>query len=216
LPIGKIKAVRGEVLVFHRDPAVGYMVRAGLPLYAGDIIQTGETGWITCRLVDHCQIALMSRTTLAILQSNYNFARKTSASFLQIKQGSARFKLMPLPDLTSYEFRVETETARIMTNNADFVVRADPEITEITTFDNSRLEVGGMSAPEDTLILSDFQRTIVRKEMFSKTVDAVSREEAEAMMAEFHLTPRTNLFAAGPKSFRKNELNDGTQGEEIP
>lgn len=216
LPVGKIKAVRGEALVFHRGLAVGYRLRTGLPLYQGDIIRTGETGWISCRLVDRCQIALMSQTTFAILQSNYNSARKTSASFLQLKQGSTRFKLMPLPDLTSYEFKVETETAHMVTGNADFVVRAEPETTEITAFDNSRLEVSGMAAPEDALILSDFQRTIVRKEMFSKTVEAVSREDAETMMAEFHLTPQTNLFAAGPKSIHKDERNNQTPGGEIP
>ena len=39
LPVGKIKAVRGEVIIFHRDPSEGYPVRTGLPLYQGDIIR---------------------------------------------------------------------------------------------------------------------------------------------------------------------------------
>jgi len=216
LPVGKIKALQAEAIVFHRDPAVGYRARTGLPLYQGDTIRTRETGWILCRLIDGCQFALMSQTTLTILQSNYNSARKTSASFLHLIQGSARFKLMPLPDLSSYEFKVQTQTAFTVTGNADFVVRANPESTEIIALDKSRLEVTGAAAPEEVLILSDFQKTVIRKELVSKTVETVSRQEAETMMVEFHLTPRTNLFAAGSKSIHEDKIENETPGEEIP
>ncbi|UCD77720.1 MAG: FecR domain-containing protein [Desulfobacterales bacterium] len=214
LPLGKIKSVRGEAIVFHRDPAVGYRVWTGMPLYQGDIIRTGETGWISCWLVDRCHIALMSETTLAVLQSTYNSARKTSASFLQLKQGDARFKLMPLPDLSSYEFKVQTDTAFMVTGNADFIVIANSDTTEIIAFDNSRLEVTGMAAPEEVMYLSDFQRTVVQAEMVSKTVETVSREEAETMKAEFHLTPRTDLFVAAPQSTHVNVMDSETPGEE--
>jgi hypothetical protein len=213
LPVGKIKAVRGEALVFHRDPAVGYRVRTGLPLYPGDIIRTGETGWISCRLVDRSRIALMSQTTLVILQCNYNSTRKTVASFLQLIQGDARFKLMPLPDLSSYEFKVETEAASMTTGNADFVVIANPRTTEIIAFADSRLEVNSTATPEEVFSLSDFQRTVVRKETFTKTLEIVSLEDAETMKAEFNLTPQNNLFASVPKSTHENATDDETPGE---
>jgi hypothetical protein len=213
LPVGKILAVRGEAIVFHRDPAVGYQTRTGLPLYQGDIIRTGETGWILCRLMDGCRIGLMSQSTLAIQQSNYNSARKTSASLLHLIQGIARFKLMRPSDLSSYEFKVQTQTAIVVTSNADFVVKAYPQATEIIAFDKSRLEVTGMAAPEEVLILSDFQRTVIGEKLASKTVAAVSREDAETMMAEFYLTPRTNMFASGPKGPHKDEFNNEAPGE---
>jgi hypothetical protein len=213
LPVGKILAVRGEAIVFHRDPGVGYQTRTGLPLYQGDIIRTGATGWILCRLMDGSRIGLMSQSTLAILQSNFNSVRKTSASFLHLIQGIARFKLIRPSDLSSYEFKVQTQTAIAVTSNADFVVKANPQATEIIAFDKSRLEVTGMAPPEEVLILSDFQRTVIGEKSASKTVDAVSRGDAEAMMAEFYLTPRTNLFASGPKGTHKDELNKEAPGE---
>lgn len=213
LPVGKILAVRGDAIVFHRDPAVGYRTRTGLPLYQGDILRTGTTGWILCRLMDGCRIGLMSQSTLAIQQSSYNSIRKTSATFLHLTQGIARFKLIPLPDLSSNEFKVQTQTALAVTSNADFVVKANRQTSEIIAFDNSRLKVSGTAAPEEVLILTDLQRTVIGEKSLPKTVEEVSREDAEAMMAEFYLTPRTNLFAAGPISTQQNEINKLAPGE---
>jgi hypothetical protein len=207
LPVGKIRAVRGEVIVFHRDPAVGYPARTGLPLYQGDIIRTGPSGWMSCRLMDGSQIALLERTALAILQSNLSTARKTSTCFVHLMQGAGRFKLMRRPGLTSYEFKIQTPAAFAVSDNADFVVKADSRATEIIAFDRSRLEVTGVSAPEDVLLLSDFQRITVLEASIPNTVTVVSREEAENMMSEFHLTPRADLLAAGLRSSSR-EIND--------
>jgi hypothetical protein len=214
LPVGKVKAVRGEVLLFHRDRAVGYRIQTGLPLYQGDTVWNRETGWILCALVDHSQIALMPQTALGITGSSYNSARKTGGSFLNLEQGSARFKLMPRSDLSSHEFKVETQTASITARRGDFIVKANPEATEIIAFDNSRLEVTGMAAPEEVTFLTDFQRTTIRKDLPSKTVETVSPEELESLKAQFHLTPRTNMFAAGAGSTHENEPNTILPAEE--
>lgn len=214
LPVGKIKAVRGEALVFHRDQAVGYRIQTGLPLYQGDTMRSQGTGWILCALVDNSQIALMPQTTLRITNSNYNSTRKTSASFLNLEQGSARFKLMPRADLSSHEFKIETQTAFIKASSADFVIKADPGATEIIAFDNSRLQVTGMAEPEEAIFLTDFQQTTIRKDLVSKTVETVSPEQVESLKAQFYLTPRTNLFASGAGSTRENEPQHESPAEE--
>jgi len=204
LPVGKIKAVRGEVIIFHRDPSVGYPVRTGLPLYQGDIIRT-EAG----ALVDGSQFSLQPQTTVSILQSSLSTVRKTGASFVNLMQGAARFKLLRRPELASYEFKVQTPTAVAVTGNADFVVKANAQVSEIIAFENSRLEVTGVSAPEDALLLTDFQQITVREASVPDMVTAVSRQEAENMKAEFYLTPRTDLLAAGPKiSHRETPANE--------
>lgn len=217
LPVGKINAVRGQVVVFHRDPAVGYRAGTGLPLYQGDTIRTDANGWILGRLIDGCRFALMSQTTLAILQSNFNSVRKTSSSFLHLIQGSARFKVMRQADLSAYEFKVQTPAALAAGSNADFVVKTNPQATEIIAFDKSRLEVTAAAAPEEVIILSDFQKTVIPKELVSNTVETISGGEAETMMTEFHLTPRTDLLAAVPKSTQAGENDNEAPGEkEIP
>ena len=155
----------------------------------------------------------MSQSALAILQSNYNSVRRTSATVIHLIQGAARFKLMRLPDLASYEFKVQTQTASAVTSNADFVVKANPQETEIIAFDESRLEVSSMAAPEEVFILTDFQRTVIGAKLASNSVAAVSREDAATMMTEFYLTARTNLFAARPKSTHENTMDKQTPGE---
>lgn len=214
LPVGKILSVRGEALIFHRDPAVGYRAQTGLPLYAGDIIRTRGTSWISCRLIDGSNMALTAGTTLTILQSNYNSARQSSVSFLKLNRGGARFKFNPSPDLSAPEFKIQTETAFIVTRNADFIIKLNPAQTEIIALENSRLEVTGMAQPEEYISLTDFQRTTIKEGMPSQTAETLFMEDIEAMTAEFHLLPHNKLFAAATEYNREDEITEETLVED--
>lgn len=213
LPVGKIESVQGEALIFHRDPTVGYRAQTGLPLYIGDIISTGKAAWILCRLSDGSDFALAAETTLAIIQCKLNTALKTSVSFLDLKTGGARFKLNPLTEFSSIEFKVQTAVASIASKEGDFIIKANPTATEITAFEKSRLEVTGRAVSGEAIFLSDYQRTVVREGMVSKTVEPVARENAEAMMAEFRLRPRINRFVSVPQSVHDDEIDNETPGE---
>ena len=93
LPVGKIQSVRGKAIIFHRDPAVGYRAKTGLPLYQGDTLRTLAEAWILYRLVDGSKIVLAPETTLLIIRSTYNSTKKISSSFLSLKQGGARIRV---------------------------------------------------------------------------------------------------------------------------
>ena len=214
LPVGKIQSVRGEAIVFHRDPTVGYRIQIGLPLYAGDIVRTRETAWLLCRLIDGSHIFLAPKTTLTVLQSSYNSSRKISVSFLYLEHGGARFKLNPIPASDSHEFKVQTDAAFVLAKDADFVVKAGPGATEIAAFEKSRLEVTGMAQPDEVIFLSDFQRTTVAKEIISPTVETLSRETVETMMAGFHTAPLYTLLAAGTKNNDRDPKIEDTMIEE--
>jgi len=213
LPVGKINSVRGEALIFHRDPAVGYRVQTGVPLYSGDIIRTRKTAWILCRLLDGSHIALAPETSLTILQSNLNTALKTSLSFLDLKSGGARFKLNPLAQLSSFEFKVQTEAAFVLSKEGDFIIKTNPAATEIIAFEKSRLEVTGMAAPEEAIFLSDFQRTVVKEKKVSQVIETVSRLEAEALKAEVRLSPPDDLVAFSSSQQRPDDKSAGAGGE---
>jgi len=200
LPVGKIQSVRGEAIVFHRDPAVGYRIEAGLPLYAGDILRTREAAWILCRLIDGSHIVQTSKTTLTILKSRYNPGRKTSVTVLYLEYGGARFKLNPMPDLSAYEYKVQTEKAFTLAREADFVVQANPAATEITAFEKSRLEVTREAKPEEVSFLSDFQRIIISEENISPTVETLAREDVENLMSAFGTVPARHIFSSRPKN----------------
>ena len=214
LPVGKIQSVRGQAVVFHRDPRVGYRVQTGLPLYAGDVLRTRERAWILCRLIDGSYIVLTPKSTLAILRSHYNSSRKMSATALHLEHGSVRFKLKPMSDLTDYDYKVQTEVAVIHAREADFVIQAGPEATEITALENSRLEVTGLVQPEEITFLSDFQRTILSQAIITPTVETLSKEDIEIMMTGFDTALSGNLAAAGTRDEGPDLKSEDTLIEE--
>ena len=214
LPVGKIQSVQGEAIVFHRDPTVGYRIQTGLPLYAGDIMRTRAAAWISCRLIDGSYIFLTPQTTLTIHQSSYLSSRITGVSFLYLKHGSARFKLNPIPEVFSYDYKVQTEVALTLAREGDFAVKANPEATEIVAFEKSRLEVTALAQPEEVIFLSDFQRTTITEEIISPIVETLSREDIELMMAGFHAAPPGTMSAGGTINKRQDHKTEDTLIEE--
>jgi len=219
LPVGKIQAVRGETIVFHREPTVGYQARAGLPLYPGDTVSTRNNGRILCRLIDGTIFSLVPGTTLTILQSNYNSARQTSVSFLALKRGDGRFQVATLAEIISHEFKIQTNTTFVQTGDADFIIKASQDSSEIITFEESRLEVTNLAEPEAIFVLSDFQRAVVEDELGPQMIETVPQGEAEKMIAETRLLPQSNLFASSAEKYRAADaaaeaLKSGSNAED--
>jgi hypothetical protein len=219
LPVGKIQTVRGEVIVFHREPTVGYQAKTGLPLYHGDTISTRNNGRILCRLIDGTIFTLVPETTLTILQCNHNSARKSSVSFLSLKHGDGRFQVKATAEVLSHEFKIQTDTAYAQAQEADFIIKASQNVTDIITFEKSRLEVTNLVEPEVIFFLSDFQRTAVGDKLGPQMVETVTQDEAEAMMAEIRLLPQSKLFASSAEKYREKDtaaeaLKSGSNAEE--
>ena len=219
LPVGKIQAVRGEAIVFHREPTVGYQAKTGLPLYNGDTISTRNNGRVLCRLVDGTIFSLVPETTLTILQCNHNSARKTSVSFLSLKHGDGRFQVKEPTELFSHEFKIQTNTTFVQTRDADFIVKASRDTTEIITFEKSRLEVTNLAEPEVIFFLSDFLRAVVEEKLGPQTFETVTQDGAEEMIAETRLLPQSKLFASSAEKYREEDtvaeaLKSGSNAED--
>ncbi len=208
LPVGKIQALWGEALVFHRDPMVGYRIQTGLPLYAGDIIRTQVAAWVQCRLIDGIRITLAPETDLTVGQSMCSSARKTCNSFTYLKQGNARFKLKPPADLVSYEFKVQTDLAAASVEAADFVVAATADAISFVALEKSRMEINSLSQPEEITYLSDFQKTSFSNNMVTSAVETVSGEEIETILAEFYPVPSSSLIAESSKSDSASDVTE--------
>ena len=209
LPVGKIQAVRGEVIVYHQEPTVGYRVKAGLPLYQGDTIKTRINGRILCRLIDGTIFSLVPETTLTLHKCNYNSARKESEVFLSLKNGDGRFQVKAKAEVLSHEFKIQTYTAFVQTQNADFIIRASLNMTEIISFEKSRLEVTNLAEPEMSFFVTDFQRVFVQDnsdlQSGPQMVENVPRDEAEEMIANTRLIPQNYLFASSPEKYSESE-----------
>jgi hypothetical protein len=209
LPVGKIQAVRGEVIVYHQEPTVGYRVKAGLPLYHGDTIKTSINGRILCQLIDGTSFSLVPETTLKILKCNYNSARKESETFLSLNHGDGRFKVKAKAEVLSHDFKIQTYTAFAEARNADFIIRASLNMTEIISFEESRLEVTSLAEPEMSFFVTDYQRVFVQDnsdpQSVPQMVETVPQDEAEKMIAETLLLPQNYLFASSPEYYGERE-----------
>ena len=209
LPVGKIQAVRGEVVVYHQEPTMGFRLKAGLPLYQGDIIKTRINGRILCRLIDGTIFSLVPETTLTILKCNYNSARKESEAFLSLKHGDGRFQVKTMVGVLSNEFKIQTYTAVAQAQTADFIIRASLNMTEIISFEKSRLEVTNLAEPEMSFVVADYQRVFVQDKSDLQSgpqmVETVSQDEAEEMIAKTRLLPQNYLFASSPEKYRERE-----------
>ncbi len=211
LPVGKIQAVRGEVIVYHREPTVGYLAKTGLPLYYGDMIKTRINGRIMCQLIDGTIFSLVPESTLTILQCNLNSARKASESFLTLNHGYGRFRVRAKAEVLTHEFKIQTNTAFVQAQNADFIARASLDMTEIISLENSRLEVTSLAEPEMSFFVTDFQRAIVQDQSDFQSgpqkVETVFQDEAEKLIAETRLLPRSHLFASSQEKYREREAD---------
>jgi hypothetical protein len=211
LPVGKILSVRENAVIFHRDPAVGYRAKTGLPLYEGDTISTRNKARILCRLIDGSQFILSPETTLSILKSSYNFTRKTGILSLFLKQGDARFQVRRPTEFSALDFKVKTEAILTAANDAGFVIRMSEDKTDITAFVDSRLEVTRTANPEDAVFLSDLQRLVVTNGSEFSILETVSQEEADALRAEFSILPSSKLFASSAEKYQAED--SGQEGE---
>jgi hypothetical protein len=219
LPVGKIQAVRGEALVFHREPTVGYQVKTGLPLYLGDTISTRNNGRVLCRLLDGTIFSLVPETTLTIFQCNHNSVRKTSVSFLSLKHGDGRFQVKAPAEILSHEFKIQTNTTRVQTRDADFIIKASQDTSEIIAFEKSRLEVTNLAEPEVIFFLSDFQRAVVEDQLGPQMVETISQDKAQEMITETRLLPQSHLFASSAEKYRGEDtaaeaLESGSNAED--
>ena len=217
LPVGKIQAVRGEVIVYHQEPTVGYRVKAGLPLYHGDTIKTRINGRILCRLIDGTIFSLVPETTLTIIKCNYNSGRKESEAFLSLTRGDGRFQVKAKAGVLSHEFKIQTPTVFAQVQNADFIIRANLNMTEIISFERSRLEVTNLADPETSFFMTDYQRVFVQNQSDLQSgpqmVETVTQDEAEEMIAKTRLFPQNYLFASSPEKY--SVPKEDTQTEEL-
>jgi hypothetical protein len=211
LPVGKIQSLRGDVIIFHDDPAVGFRARTGLPLYQGDTIRTQNNARIKGQLIDGSKFVLMPNSNLTILRCSFNSARKSSLSFLTFTQGEALFLVKESTELSSFDFKIQTDIIFAQVKDADFIVKADSVQTEILTFEESRLEATNLEDPERIIFVSEFQRLVAVSELGDPIIENLSPMDAGAIKAEYQLKPQSKLFDSSPDKYlkdRQGELTD--------
>jgi hypothetical protein len=187
-PVGKTQKVQGEVVIVHKDLLIGYRAEKDLDLFKGDAIVTLADGRIWFQLNDGSVLTLAPDAKLVISRSIYDPKKKSRMSFLNVTLGKVRFLVKKLVDFKRSDVRVKTKTAVAGVRGSDFVTDARKTLTEFTTFEDTKLEVAGLAAPEELVLLTDFERTRVAEDAAPTPPEEVPVQEAEQMKQELPIT----------------------------
>ena len=184
-PVGKVASVTGKVVIVHADGPQGYLAEVNHALYEKDLLVTREQARATIELNDGSRIALAEVTRLIIDRSVYDPSVGSRESFLEMSLGKARFWVRKIIGAKRSAFRVKTETAIAGVRGSDFVIQATRLATIVTALKNTRLEVFAPGAPEQVVVLADFQRTVVAAGKVPGAPEAVSPQEIDRLMHQF-------------------------------
>ncbi|MFC1820240.1 FecR domain-containing protein [Thermodesulfobacteriota bacterium] len=187
--VGRVLLVQGRVVIMHADMLRGYWAKKDLPLFKGDIIVTQERGRIRLRLKDDSILTLASKTNLVVNESVYNKKKKSRFSFLKMSLGKARFFVKKLANLRRSDFKVKTPTAVVGVRGSDFIIESEPERTDVTTLEDTQLEVVSLAAPEaPPTKLDDFEKTTIEEGELPTDPEDVTPEEIEEDLKDLTVT----------------------------
>jgi hypothetical protein len=185
--VGMILAVEGEAMVMHADRHRGYRVIGGLPLYKGDVLVTMSKTRLRLKLNDESIITMTSRTRLTIDESLFDRAKKRFISFLKLSIGKARFYVRKVRNMQHPEYRVKTPTAVVGVRGSDFITDVIAGQVTITAFEETELEVASIHFPERTVVVLEYNRTLVREGRFPTDPIRIPLDEIEIMKREYEL-----------------------------
>ncbi|MCP4109591.1 MAG: hypothetical protein GY749_29400 [Desulfobacteraceae bacterium] len=187
--IGNIQFAQGKVIIMHADLLHGYLAKEKTPLFKGDTIIAMERARARFRLNDGSTLTMASKTKLVINKSIYDPSGKRRSSFISMGFGKARFWVRKLVGFKEPEFKVKTKTAVIGVRGSDFVIKSTQNMTEVTTLENTLLEVVSMTAIEaPPIVLSEFERITIEADAYPSPVINVPQKEVEEMMMEMMVT----------------------------
>jgi hypothetical protein len=197
-PVGRVLLVQGEVVIIHAKGVKAYKAKQNLPLYKGDIIITKSEGRIRLTLKDESIMTLAPNTRLELNESVYDPKKKSRFSFLKMVVGKTRFVVKKTSNFKRSEYKIKTPTAVVGVRGSDFIIVAKLERTEITTFEDTVLEVLSLAYPGATpTIFRAYQKTTVEKGKRPTAPEAVSPEEADKMKQEFIFSAEEMVSAIG-------------------
>ncbi len=110
--------------------------------------------------------------------------------------GKARFLVKKLLHFKRSEFEVKTSQAVCGVRGSDFVVKATHKVTEVTTFEDTKIEVMGLATPgAKPIILESLERIVIEEGSLPLKIEKITPFEVEKMKKELTGIPRNTSAA---------------------
>ncbi|MDP3029167.1 MAG: FecR family protein [Deltaproteobacteria bacterium] len=158
-PVGKLAIVSGKVTV-KRAGAEKRTVAAGHYVFVGDIVQTEKNSMSRVVFTDDSFINLSSATALMIRQFTFDPEENRRTAIMKVLGGMARFVIYKQ---RNGSFNVETNSASVRANIADFGVAVLPDETEVAVLDGAVSVENISPLTIGKIRLGINQKTIVRE-----------------------------------------------------
>ena len=124
--IGKVTVVEGEVFLIHIGDTAAYQAKADYPLFAGDLIVTGENARLQSLMVDKSSLSISAYTKLRLDSCIYDPRQETRSSVLTLLFGRIRCIVVRLAQSVDNDFMLETPTAVMGVRGSRFSVSVVP------------------------------------------------------------------------------------------
>jgi len=125
-PIGTIKKITGRVWTIHKKTEVAYPIKEELPLFAGDMLISGEGSSIQAVLNDQTAFSLAPYSKMLLDRFIYDPDKESRNSLVNLIFGKARFIASKLTGGRDGDFSVTTPTANIGIRGSDFALSVVP------------------------------------------------------------------------------------------
>jgi hypothetical protein len=125
-PIGTIKKVRGSVVTIHKQTQVAYPIKEELPLFAGDMLISGEGSSIQAMMNDQTVFSLAPYSKMVLDTFIYDPDKASRNSLVNLLFGKARFIASKLTGGRDGDFSVTTPTANLGVRGSDFALSVVP------------------------------------------------------------------------------------------
>jgi hypothetical protein len=136
--VGKITAVKGEVLIFHKDSTKGIQAKIKDVVYQFDTIQTMKESRVQMLMEDDSLINLGENARIYLKEYIYIPEEDRRSAALDLLSGKGRFIVGKLYAGRDSKFQVNTSTSVIGVRDTHFIVWVvSPELTTVITIDGT-------------------------------------------------------------------------------
>lgn len=211
-PVGTVQQLQGEVLVIHGemetptpgDPPV-FRLAEGLPVFESDKIVTQARSYVSILLTDGTQFSIGPDTSLTVAQVIYEPDKGGRSGFIDMGLGKARFWVRKLMGFSRSEFKVKTRTAVLGVRGSDFAVHSTPDLTEVVTLDDTRLEIVAVAAPSAPPVeMGPFEKAVIQMDVAAVTIEPMGPEDVENYIRDVPVIESGDL-TRGEERWRTNQ-----------
>ena len=210
-PIGKIKLIQGSAIIIHSDDTNGYIVKQNLPIFKKDTLITTDKSRLNFILLDGSIMTMASNSKMKLTEAVFNKETKIRTSFISMALGKVRFIVQKLKNFKESKFTIKTKTAVVGIRGSDFIINAAQTTTEVTTLDDTVLEIISLENLESPpVVLQDFEQIHVESGFLPSDIIPVSPEIIQDMIMDMTIIPEKlepeNLTHIQKQKFEKKDI----------